>query len=97
MDSDLEDLSREALIAEVTRLRAGIRAHRDGSGHELCWHHPRSLGSFAGEDCAGDRRSSLAQVSARVRAIPGSSRSGAAERAGCERRERVATPNAKNT
>ena len=40
MDADVESLSREALIAEVKRLRAGIRAHRDASGHELCWHHP---------------------------------------------------------
>jgi hypothetical protein len=41
MDEDLEALSREELIAEAKRLRAGIRAHRDSSGHELCWHHPR--------------------------------------------------------
>ena len=40
MDSDLKDLTREALIAEVMRLRAGIRAYRDSSGHDLCWHHP---------------------------------------------------------
>jgi hypothetical protein len=40
MDEDLEGLSREALIAEVRKLRAGIREHRDSSGHELCWHHP---------------------------------------------------------
>ena len=40
MDEDLERLSREALIAEVKRLRQGIREHRDSSGHELCWHHP---------------------------------------------------------
>lgn len=40
MDSDLEELDREALIAEVKWLRAGIRAHRDSSGHDLCWHHP---------------------------------------------------------
>lgn len=40
MDEDLEYLSREQLLAEVKRLRAGIRAHRDSSGHELCWHHP---------------------------------------------------------
>lgn len=40
MDEDLEGLSREQLLAEVRRLRAGIRAHRDASGHELCWHHP---------------------------------------------------------
>ena len=40
MDSDLKDLTRAALMAEVMRLRAGIRAHRDSSGHDLCWHHP---------------------------------------------------------
>jgi hypothetical protein len=40
MDDDLEGLDREELIAEVKRLRAGIRAHRDSSGHDLCWHHP---------------------------------------------------------
>ena len=41
MDEDLEDMDRAALIAEVKRLRAGVRAHRDSSGHDLCWHHPR--------------------------------------------------------
>jgi hypothetical protein len=40
MDEDLQELDREALIAEAMRLRAGIRAHRDSSGHDLCWHHP---------------------------------------------------------
>ena len=40
MDEDLADLSREALIDEVRKLRAAIRAHRDSSGHALCWHHP---------------------------------------------------------
>lgn len=41
MDDDLNGMSRETLIAEVKRLRAGIRAHRDSTGHDLCWHHPR--------------------------------------------------------
>jgi hypothetical protein len=41
VDEDLLRLDREALIAEVKRLRDGIRAHRDSSGHELCWHHPQ--------------------------------------------------------
>jgi hypothetical protein len=41
MDEDLESLSREDLIAEVRRLRAGIREHRDASGQDLCWHHPK--------------------------------------------------------
>ena len=44
MDEDLANLDREALVAEVKRLRAGIRAHRDSSGHELCWHHPQLWG-----------------------------------------------------
>ncbi len=44
MDQDLQALSREELIREVTRLRAGIRAHRDSSGHDLCWHHPQLWG-----------------------------------------------------
>lgn len=37
-------MSREQLIAEMRRLRAGIRRHRDSSGHELCWHHPALWG-----------------------------------------------------
>lgn len=40
MDTDLEQMSREELIAEVRKLRAGIRGHRDATRHELCWHHP---------------------------------------------------------
>lgn len=40
MDSDLDGMSREQLLVEVRRLRQGIRAHRDSTGHELCWHHP---------------------------------------------------------
>ena len=44
MDEDLDTLDRGALIAEIKRLRAGIRAHRDSSGHELCWHHPQLWG-----------------------------------------------------
>ena len=40
MDTDLDGMSRDQLIAEVRKLRAGIRKHRDSSGQELCWHHP---------------------------------------------------------
>jgi hypothetical protein len=39
-DRDLQALNRDQLVAEVKRLRAGIRAHRDSTGHDLCWHHP---------------------------------------------------------
>jgi hypothetical protein len=40
MDEDIDSFSKEQLIEEVKRLRNGIRAHRDSTGHELCWHHP---------------------------------------------------------
>ena len=41
MDDDVDGMSREQLVAEVRRLRAGIREHRDSTGQELCWHHPQ--------------------------------------------------------
>jgi hypothetical protein len=41
MDDDLESFSQERLIEEVKKLRQAIRAHRDSSGHDLCWHHPQ--------------------------------------------------------
>lgn len=44
VDDDLSGMSREQLIAEVRRLREGIRRHRDSSGQELCWHHPKLWG-----------------------------------------------------
>jgi hypothetical protein len=40
LDDDLSDLDRAQLVKEVRRLRAGIRAHRDSTGQDLCWHHP---------------------------------------------------------
>jgi hypothetical protein len=44
MDEDLAAMSREQLIDEVRKLRHAIRAHRDSSMHELCWHHPQLWG-----------------------------------------------------
>ena len=44
MDDDLDHMSRDQLIAEVHKLREGIRRHRDSTGHELCWHHPALWG-----------------------------------------------------
>ena len=41
MDDDVENMDRAALVAELKRLRAAIREHRDSSGHDLCWHHPK--------------------------------------------------------
>ena len=43
-DEDLEGMSREQLVAEVLKLRDGIRRHRDTSGQDLCWHHPALWG-----------------------------------------------------
>jgi len=40
MDDDLNEMPREGLVAEVKKLRRAIRAHRDSSGHDLCWFHP---------------------------------------------------------
>lgn len=40
-DDDLKQLSFNQLIEEVKRLRNGIREHRDSTGHNLCWHHPK--------------------------------------------------------
>jgi hypothetical protein len=40
MDEDLATMSHAQLLAEVKRLREGIRQHRDSTGHDLCWHHP---------------------------------------------------------
>lgn len=44
MDEDIEKLSRDQLIEAVKKLRDGIRAHRDSTGQELCWHHPKLWG-----------------------------------------------------
>ncbi len=44
MDEDLDQMSREELIAEVKKLRQGFRRHRASTGHELCWHHPAFWG-----------------------------------------------------
>jgi hypothetical protein len=40
MDDDLDALSREDLLSEIKKYRSAIRAHRDSTGHDLCWHHP---------------------------------------------------------
>ena len=43
-DDQLDSLSRHDLIAEVMRLRAGVRVHRDSTGQDLCWHNPELWG-----------------------------------------------------
>ena len=44
MDEDVDQMSHEELVSEIRRLRNGIREHRDSTGQELCWHHPRLWG-----------------------------------------------------
>ena len=44
LDADLDRMTREQLVEEVVKLRDGIRAHRDSTLHELCWHHPQLWG-----------------------------------------------------
>jgi len=52
MDDDLDQMSHDQLVAEVKRLRAGIRTHRDSTGHDLCWHHPQMWSLLPEEDRA---------------------------------------------
>jgi hypothetical protein len=39
-DADLDAMDRAALLAAARAMRAAVRAHRDATGHGLCWHHP---------------------------------------------------------
>src|SRR3990170_3284127 len=73
MDNDLAALDREDLMAEVTRLRAGIRAHRDSSAHELCWHHPQLWGLLP-ERIEPDIAVPLAEILSWMREVPGIAR-----------------------
>ena len=41
MDEELQLMSKDQLIEEIKKLRRGIREHRDSTGHDLCWHHPK--------------------------------------------------------
>lgn len=44
LDDDVQVMGHDRLVAEVLRLRAGIREHRDSTGQDLCWHHPKLWG-----------------------------------------------------
>jgi hypothetical protein len=44
VDEDLKQMTPAELVAEVKKLRKGIREHRDTSGQKLCWHHPALWG-----------------------------------------------------
>lgn len=43
-DEDLPTMGRNELVDEIVKLRAGIRAHRDAEGHNLCWWTPELWG-----------------------------------------------------
>ena len=66
VDDDLNALDRDQLIAEVRKLRRGIRAHRDSSGHELCWHHPTLWGLLPDPTPPDIAVAALAEVHARL-------------------------------
>jgi hypothetical protein len=40
IDDDLDRMTFNQLREEIIKLRAGIRRHRDASGHNLCWYVP---------------------------------------------------------
>ena len=40
MDDDLLKMTEDELRAEVRKLRAAIRHHRDSNSHDLCWYVP---------------------------------------------------------
>jgi hypothetical protein len=44
LDLDLEIMPPEQLLTEAKKLRAGIRQHRDATGHNLCWFVPELWG-----------------------------------------------------
>lgn len=41
MDEDLDRMNETELRENARAMRAAIRAHRDSTGHDLCWHHPQ--------------------------------------------------------
>ena len=41
MDEDLQLMNKDQLIESILKLRNAIREHRDSTGNDLCWHHPK--------------------------------------------------------
>ena len=85
MDADLDRMTREELVAEVKKLRHGIREHRDSSLHELCWHHPSlwKLLPDKTDSVAGGTR--MAGVHARLREVSAVARCAGAQRSAEQR------------
>ena len=74
MDDDLDGMEPRRIWPPRSRkLRAGIRKHRDSTGHDLCWHHPDLWELLPERTRAGDRRAALAEIHARLHPLPGQS------------------------
>jgi hypothetical protein len=69
MDEELDQMTREELVAEVKKLRQGIRQHRDSTKHELCWHHPALWSLLPREDRSVADRAGVATVHGRLYSI----------------------------
>ena len=41
LDGDLDTLSHGELLVAARAMRGAIREHRDTTGQDLCWHHPK--------------------------------------------------------
>ena len=70
MDEDLQQMNKDQLMQEVKKLRAGIREHRDSTGPDLCWHHPKLWSLSSPQEFSSFPRWSL--VKARNDEISGS-------------------------
>ncbi len=84
MDEDLTTMTREELVAEIKKLRTGIRQHRDASGHELCWHHPALWGLLPERTDPLPIVPGLARVHTRLRALSSVARRAGARSAALE-------------
>jgi hypothetical protein len=75
MDEEIRNWTKDELIAEVMRLRAGIRAHRDSSGHEYAG-IIQSFGVCFPNRFRGMSQSQPGLSSTRLGQIPGGARPG---------------------
>ena len=70
MDDDLEIMEPVGVGCRGSGSCApGIRKHRDFTGHDLCWHHPDLWDPPPGTHRAGDCRSALGKIHARLHSL----------------------------
>ena len=70
MDDDLPPDGAARADRRGEQLRAGIRKHRDSTGHDLCWHHPDLWAAVAEKSGTGDRGAAMAEIHARLHPLP---------------------------